>query len=171
MGFTPLEGVMMGTRTGDFDPSVVMYLMAKEGLDGSGMNNLINRRSGMLGVSGSSSDMRDIEAKIDAGDEMAKVAWDMYEYRIRKYIGSYVAAMDGVDAIVFTAGVGENDARLREAICQKLSYLGIAVDSELNQNRRIKEKMISTSDSPVKVFVIPTNEELIIARDTYEIVK
>jgi len=171
MGFTPLEGVMMGTRTGDFDPAIVMYLMQKENMDAVELNNLFNKKSGMLGLSGISSDMRDIESKIDEGDEQAKLAWDVYEYRIRKYIGSYIAAMNGVDALIFTAGVGENDAILRAAICRNLSYFGIEIDEELNGNRKIKEKMISTPGSKIKVFVIPTNEELVIARDTFAIVK
>lgn len=171
MGFTPLEGVMMGTRSGDFDPYVVLYLQQKEKLDAEGINNLLNKKSGMLGLSQTSSDMRDIEAQINSGNEMAKVARDVYEYRIRKYIGSYVAAMNGIDALVFTAGVGENDAWMRGAVCMNLSYLGIHIDEELNGNRKIKEKMISTPDSNVQVWVIPTNEELIIARDTYDIVR
>jgi len=171
MGFTPLEGVMMGTRSGDFDPSIILYLMQKENLSTTEVNNLLNRQSGMLGISQSSSDMRDIEAKIEAGDELASTAWHVYEYRIRKYIGSYAAALNGLDALVFTAGVGENDAMLRSAICKNLSFLGITLDEELNNNRRIKEKLISLPDSQVQVFVIPTNEELIIARDTYELVK
>ncbi len=171
MGFTPLEGVMMGTRSGDFDPAVVPYVMNKENLSTNDLNNLLNKKSGIQGVTGISSDMRDIEDGIKDGNEMAILGMDMYEYRIRKYIGAYAAAMNGVDAIVFTAGVGENSAILRSMLCQNLGYLGIEIDEELNANRKIKEKEISTKNSKVRVFVIPTNEELVIARDTYQIVK
>ncbi|MGE5653630.1 MAG: acetate/propionate family kinase [Bacillota bacterium] len=171
MGFTPLEGVMMGTRSGDFDPAVVPFLMNKENLSTNDLNNQLNKKSGNQGVTGLSSDMRDIEDGIKDGNEMAILGMDMYEYRIRKYIGAYAAAMNGVDAIVFTAGVGENSAMIRSMLCQNLGYLGIEIDEELNGNRKIKEKEISTKNSRVRVFVIPTNEELVIARDTYEIVK
>lgn len=170
MGFTPLEGVMMGTRTGDFDPAIVSYVMQKENLDFNGFNDLVNKKSGVLGISGVSSDMRDVESASKAGNEYAALSLEMFEYKVRKYIGSYVAAMKGVDAIVFTAGIGENDAKLRSNICRNLAWLGIEIDDELNENRKIKEKELTKAGSKVRVFVIPTNEELGIAKDTFSIV-
>ena len=157
--------MVMGTRVGDVDPGALTYLMKSEGLDADGLTNVINKKSGVLGISGISSDMRDIEDAIAAGNERAKLAMDMYEYRILKYIGAYTAVLGGVDIIVFTAGVGENSPELREAICEKLAYMGVTLDKEANRSRG-KEVVISGSDSKVKVVVIPTDEELVIAQDT-----
>ena len=165
MGLTPTEGLVMGTRVGDVDPGALTYLMKSEGLDAAGLTNVINKKSGVLGISGISSDMRDIEDAIAAGNERAKLAMDMYEYRILKYIGAYTAVLGGVDIIVFTAGVGENSPELREAICEKLAYMGVTLDKEANRSRG-KEVVISGPDSKVKVVVIPTDEELVIAQDT-----
>lgn len=169
MGLTPTEGLMMGTRSGDVDPGALAYLMKCEGLDADGLSTLINKRSGVAGVSGISSDMRDIEDAIAKGDQRAKLALDMYEYRILKYIGAYTAVLGGVDIIVFTGGVGENQLSTREFICKKLAYLGVTFDAEAN-NCRGKEVVISGPDSKVKVVVIPTDEELVIAQDTAMIV-
>ena len=169
MGLTPTEGLMMGTRVGDVDPGALTYLMKCEGLDADGLGNVINKKSGVLGISGISSDMRDIEDAIAAGNERAKLAMDMYEYRILKYIGAYTAVLGGADIIVFTAGVGENSPELREAVCEKLAYMGITLDKEANRSRG-KEVVISGADSKVKVVVIPTDEELVIAQDTAMIV-
>lgn len=171
MGFTPLEGVMMGTRTGDFDPAIVGYIMQKENLDFNGFNDLVNKQSGVFGISGVSSDMRDVESAASSGNELAALSLQMFEYKVRKYIGSYVAAMKGVDAIVFTAGIGENDVKLRKNILDNLAWLGIEIDDEINANHKIKEKELTKPGSKVRVFVIPTNEELGIANDTYEIVQ
>ncbi|MBD5221506.1 MAG: acetate kinase [Bacteroidales bacterium] len=169
MGLTPTEGLMMGTRSGDVDPGALTYLMKCEGLDADGLSTLINKRSGVAGVSGISSDMRDIEDAIAKGDERARLAMDMYEYRILKYIGAYTAVLGGVDIIVFTGGVGENQLGTREFICKKLAYLGVTFDAEAN-NCRGKAVIISGPDSKVKVVVIPTDEELVIAQDTAMIV-
>lgn len=168
MGFTPLEGLMMGTRSGDIDPGAIFYLMKTYDLSLHEVDSLLNKHSGLYGIAGAS-DMRDIEKGISEDDKLSKLAFDMYEYRIRKYIGAYIAAMGGIDAIVFTAGIGENTPALRSRICENLSYLGIKLDDELNQKRG-QDLEISTSDSAVKVFVIPTNEEVMIARDTAAIV-
>lgn len=168
MGFTPLEGLMMGTRSGDIDPGAVFYIMKQEKLNLHEIDSMLNKHSGLHGMAGVS-DMRDIEKAIAEGDKLARLAYDMYEYRIRKYIGAYVAAMDGVDVIVFTAGIGENTPSLRTALCANLSYLGIAIDEEMNKIRG-RDVEISTPDSRVKVFVIPTDEELVIARDTARLV-
>lgn len=169
MGLTPTEGLVMGTRVGDVDPGALTYLMKCEGIDADGLTNVINKKSGVLGISGISSDMRDIEDAIAAGNERAKLAMDMYEYRILKYIGAYTAVLGGVDVIAFTAGVGENSPELREAICEKLAFMGITLDKEANRSRG-KEVEISGTDSKVKVVVIPTDEELVIAQDTAMIV-
>lgn len=169
MGFTPLEGLVMGTRSGDIDPSIISFVMAKEDLGLSEVSSLLNKHSGMLGISGFSGDMREIEEEMAAGDSKAKDAFDIFEYRLRKYIGAYAAAMNGVDVIVFTGGIGENSPKVREAVCENLTYLGVQVDKKVNANKE-KEKEISNPDSRVKVFVIPTNEELVIARDTAQIV-
>ena len=169
MGLTPTEGLVMGTRVGDVDPGALTCLMKCEGLDADGLTNVINKKSGVFGISGISSDMRDIEDAIAAGNERAKLAMDMYEYRILKYIGAYTAVLGGVDVIAFTAGVGENSPELREAICEKLAYMGITLDKEANRSRG-KEVEISGKDSKVKVVVIPTDEELVIAQDTAMIV-
>ncbi|MNO28403.1 Acetate kinase [compost metagenome] len=171
MGLTPLEGLMMGTRSGDLDPAVVTFVMNKEELSISEVNSMLNKHSGLLAISGSSSDMRDITDGMAEGDPNATLAFEMYEYRLRKYIGSYAAAMDGVDAIVFTAGIGENSAVVREKVCENLTYLGVEVDPELNKVRSGDPRRISTPNSKVEVLVIPTNEELMISRDTYRIVQ
>ncbi|WP_305264798.1 acetate/propionate family kinase [uncultured Muribaculum sp.] len=170
MGLTPVEGLMMGTRVGDVDPGALTFIMDKEHLDTKQLSNLINKKSGVLGISGISSDMRDIDAAIAEGNERAKLALDMYIYRIIKYIGAYTAVLNGVDIIVFTGGVGENQQPLRKAVCEHLSYLGVKIDDAVNASSRGEEKVISAADSKVKVVVIPTDEELMIARDTEAIV-
>ena len=166
MGLTPLEGLIMGTRSGDVDGGALTFIEKKLGLDADGLSDLLNKKSGMLGITGISSDMREIEKAFEEGNERAKLAFDMYFYRIRKYIGAYAAAMDGCDIIVFTAGVGENQPSLREEVCKKLTYLGVEIDVEKNKNLRGKEALISTPESKVAVCVIPTDEELMIASDT-----
>ena len=170
MGLTPVEGLMMGTRCGDVDPGALLYIQQKEQLDNNGMQNLINKRSGVAGISGVSSDMRDIEKAIEEGNKRASLAFDMYEYRILKYIGAYTAALEGVDVIVFTGGVGENQTPTRERLCKQLAYLGITFDAEKNKIRG-EEVEISGTDSKVHVVVIPTDEEYMIACDTKEIVE
>ena len=170
MGLTPLDGVVMGTRSGAIDPGAMEYIAKKEGLDLAGIMNVLNKKSGLLGLSGVSSDMRDLEAAAEAGNEDAKNATEVLCYSIAKYVGSYVAAMNGVDAIVFTAGIGENDKNTRKDVCSYLGYLGIALDEEANATRG-QEIVISTADSKVKVAVIPTNEELAICRETVALVK
>lgn len=169
MGLTPTEGLMMGTRSGDVDPGALVYLMKRLNLDADGVMNLINKKSGVAGVSEISSDMRDIEEAVARGEEKAILALEMYEYRILKYIGAYTAVLGGVDIIVFTGGVGENQTGTREKICKQLAYLGVTFDAEANKTRG-KEVEISGPDSKVKVVVIPTDEEMMIARDTAEIV-
>lgn len=169
MGFTPLEGLMMGTRSGDINPGALSYIMEKENIPMANINSMLNKHSGLYGIAGAS-DMRDIEKGVEENSTMHQVAFDMYEYRIRKYIGSYVAAMNGVDAIAFTAGIGENSPKLRSAICKNLTYLGIEIDEDANKQRG-QEIEISTPKSKVKVFVIPTDEEVMIARDTLAIVQ
>ena len=171
MGLTPLEGLIMGTRSGDVDGGALTFIEKKLGLDADGLSDLLNKKSGMLGITGVSSDMREIEKAFEEGNERAKLAFDMYFYRIRKYIGAYAAAMDGCDIIVFTAGVGENQPSLREEVCKKLTYLGVEIDVEKNKNLRGKEALISTPESKVAVCVIPTDEELMIASDTMALVK
>ena len=166
MGLTPLEGLMMGTRSGDIDGGAVTFLEKKLGLDADGMSNLLNKKSGVLGITGISSDMREIDDAIANGNERAKLALDMYNYRIKKYIGAYAAAMGGCDIIVFTAGVGENQCSTREAACAGLEYMGVKLDVEKNKGIRGEEAVISTPDSKVTVCVIPTDEELMIATDT-----
>ena len=170
MGLTPLEGLMMGTRCGDIDAGAVTFIMEKEGLTPTGVSNLLNTKSGVLGVFGKSSDMRELEDAVALGeDKMAIVADDMYDYRIKKYIGAYAAAMGGVDIILFTGGVGENQATCRSGACDGLEYLGIKIDP-IKNNVRGKDAIISADDSKVTVCVIPTDEELLIASDTLEIV-
>lgn len=166
MGLTPLEGLVMGTRSGDIDGGAITFIQKKLGLDADGMSNLLNKKSGMLGITGISSDMREIDAACEAGNERAKLTIDMYNYRIRKYIGAYAAAMDGCDIIVFTAGVGENQASMREKVCEGLSFMGVKIDVEKNSGIHGEEAVISTPDSKVTVVVIPTDEELMIATDT-----
>ena len=170
MGLTPLEGLIMGTRSGDMDPAAVAFIMDKEGLTTKAMENLLNKESGVLGVSGVSSDFRDIEGAISEGNERAKVALDMFHYRVAKYIGAYAAAMNGLNAVVFTAGVGENAPGTRAEICQNLGYLGVAVDAEKNNVRGV-ERDFSANGAKVRALVIPTNEELMIARDTLALCK
>lgn len=166
MGLTPVEGLVMGTRAGDLDLGAAMYIMDKEGLNTAEFSNLVNKKSGLLGVSGVSSDARDIDAAVKAGNHRADLARKMFIYRVIKYIGAYVAAMNGVDTIVFTGGIGENDAYIRGEIIKGLSYLGITFDEALNAQTRGKEALLSTPESKVKVCVIPTDEEYMIASDT-----
>ncbi len=168
MGFTPLEGLVMGTRAGDVDVAAVTYLMKKEGLSADEMDNILNKKSGVLGLSGVSSDFRDIEEAAEAGNDRAEVALDVFAYKVAKRIGAYAAAMNGVDAIVFTAGLGENSGATRRAICDYLGWMGVHIDS-YNNSLRGKAIEISATDSRVRVYVIPTNEELVIARDTKEL--
>lgn len=165
MGFTPLEGLMMGTRSGDVDAGAVIFLLAHAGMTVPELNAVLNRESGLKGISGIGADMRDIERAVLAGDARAKLAFDMYEYRVRKYIGAYAAAMDGVDAIAFTAGIGEHSPLLRAQLCSRLTYLGLELDPERNQVSG-QEADITTPGSKVRAFVIPTDEERVIARDT-----
>jgi acetate kinase len=171
MGLTPLEGLMMGTRSGDIDPAIVPYAMSKEDLTLGEITSMLNKHSGLQAISGISSDMREIVEAIETGDKNASLAFDIYEYRLRKYIGAYAAVMNGVDVLVFTAGVGENSEKLRQTVCKNLTYLGVELDEELNLADRGKERRISKLGSKVEVLVIPTNEEWMIARDTYELVK
>jgi len=170
MGLTPLDGFLMGTRCGAIDPSVVTFVMEKEGLTPAQMDTLMNKKSGMLGISGVSSDDRDISAAMEANNPRAQLAWDMRNYQIAKFVGGYVAALGGLDAIVFTAGVGENQSLLRKEVLEYLSYLGVTINEENNATRGT-EIEISGADSTVKAYVIPTNEELVIARDTKAIVE
>lgn len=170
MGLTPVEGLMMGTRVGDVDPGALTFIMDKEHLTTKELSDLINKKSGVAGISGISSDMRDIDAAIEKGDERAKLALDMYIYRIIKYVGAFAAVLNGVDVIVFTGGVGENQQILRKRVCDHLTYMGLKIDDEVNFSSRGEEKLISAPDSAVKVVVIPTDEELMIARDTEAIV-
>lgn len=170
MGFTPLDGFMMGTRCGTLDPSVVSFIAEKENLSLSQMSEVLNKKSGMLGVSGVSNDNRDLTAAAADGNERAKLAVEMQRYQIAKFIGSYMAAMNGADAIVFTGGIGENDAALRKEVCSYLGFAGVAISDELN-SKRGEEIRISSDDSKIDVYVIPTNEELVIARDTLRLTK
>ena len=170
MGLTPLAGVMMGSRSGDIDASAVTYIMDKLNLKPQEMADFLNKKSGVLGITGISSDMRDIEEAANKGNERAQLALRMYNYRIKKYIGSYAAAMGGVDVIVWTAGVGENQISTRMEACSGLEFLGVKMDAEAN-NCRGEEKLISAPDSKVQVWVVPTDEEIVIARDTMELVK
>ncbi|MBP3964517.1 acetate/propionate family kinase [Paenibacillus lignilyticus] len=171
MGLTPLEGLMMGTRSGDLDPAIVPFTMNKEELTLNEVNSMLNKHSGLMAISGISSDMREIVTAMDDGDKHAKLAFDMYTYRLRKYIGAYAAGMNGLDAVVFTAGVGENSVAVRKAVCEQLTFLGIELDAERNEERSKEVRYISKDGSRVSVLVVPTNEELLIARDTYELVK
>ena len=170
MGLTPVEGLMMGTRCGDVDAGALVFIQEKEGLDDKGISTLINKKSGVLGISGVSSDMREIESAIAQGNEKAKLALTMYEYRIAKYIGAYAAVLNGVDVIVFTGGVGENQAVSREVVCNQLGFMGVEIDKELNKKSHGTEVELSTPASKVRVVVIPTDEELMIALDTQNIV-
>ena len=170
MGFTPLEGLIMGTRCGDIDSAIIPFLIEKENLTPQGLSDLMNKESGVYGMTGISSDFRDIEKAAAEGHELAQVALDAYDQTVKKYIGSYTAEMNGVDAIVFTAGVGENGIETRESIMRNMDFLGMKLDKEANKVRG-KETIISTADSKVKILLIPTNEELVIARDTVALVK
>lgn len=171
MGLTPLEGLVMGTRSGDIDAGAMVYLQKKLGLDADGISDVLNKKSGVLGVSEIGSDMRELEQAVEKGNERAMMTMKMYNYRIRKYIGAYAAAMGGVDIIVFTAGVGENQASTREEACQGLEFMGVSLDNELNSGVRGKEVVLSKPDSKVKVCLIPTDEELMIASDTKNILE
>ena len=171
MGLTPTEGLMMGTRVGDVDPGALVYLMLKHNLSADDLQKIIQKESGMLGVTEISNDMREIEAAVNAGNERAKMGLEMYEQRITKYIGAYAAEMGGVDIIVFTGGVGENQTGLRADVCKPLAFMGVEIDAELNATLRGREAVISTPASKVVVAVVPTDEELMIARDTRDIVE
>lgn len=171
MGFTPLAGVVMGTRSGSIDPAIIKFIADTKGLDLAGVDALLNKESGVYGISGVSSDFRDLDAEAEKGNERAKLALDMFVYSVRKYIGSYAVQMGGVDVLVFTAGVGENDAKMRAAITKNLEFMGISIDGEKNKAAHGSEAIISTPDSKVKVLVVPTNEELMIARETAELLK
>ncbi|TDF96629.1 acetate/propionate family kinase [Paenibacillus piri] len=170
MGLTPLEGLMMGTRSGDIDPAIVPFAMGKEELTLNEVTSMLNKHSGLMAVSGLSSDMREIVEAMEAGDRNAALAFDMYEYRLRKYIGAFAAAMNGMDVLVFTAGVGENSAAMRRAVCRNLTFLGLELDEPANEQPSAAERAISTTGSKVQVLVIPTNEELVIARDTHRLI-
>lgn len=169
MGFTPLQGLIMGTRCGDIDPAIIPYVMKRENLDSEQITEILNKKSGMLGVSGLSSDFRDLEAAADKGEERAALALKMFIYRVKFYIGAYMAVLNGIDALIFTGGIGENSIRMRHAICRELEDLGIEIDLEKNDFKG-QERIISPSSSKVKVLVIPTNEELVIARDVKRII-
>ncbi|MGQ9632483.1 MAG: acetate kinase [bacterium] len=171
MGFTPLAGLIMGTRCGDIDPAILLYVMAKEGLTLNEANTMMNKHSGLYGISGVSGDMREILAESASGNKRAELALKMFTYRLRKYIASYAGAMGGIDVLVFTAGIGENADEVRRLVCQDLAFLGIALDEELNKNTHGVERDISHPEATVKTLVIPTNEELVIARDTKKIVE
>ncbi len=170
MGLTPLEGLMMGTRSGDIDAGAVTFIMEKEGLNTTGVSNLLNKKSGVQGIFGVSSDMRELEDAVSKGDPKALLAEHMYFYRVKKYIGAYAAALGGVDVILFTGGVGENQAGFRAGVCEGLEYMGVKIDLEKNKVRG-EEAIISTEDSKVKVVVVPTDEEMLIASDTLAILK
>ncbi len=170
MGFTPVDGLIMGTRSGSVDPGALLYLAEREQLNLKGVNNLINKKSGMLGISGISSDLRDIEKAAEKGNERAQLALDMFNLRVVKYIGAYAAAMSGVNIIIFTAGIGENSDYVRREVCKKLEFLGVDFDFEKNKGLHSKDALISKENSKVKVMTINTNEELVIAKDTYKII-
>ena len=169
MGFTPVEGLMMGTRVGDVDAGVVLFLMDKEKLDCNALNNVINKKSGVLGISGVSMDMRDLHAAMEQGNKRAELALKMYAYRVKKYIGAYAAALGGVDLIIFTGGIGENDYVIRRWSCEGLEYMGVKIDKDKNCGLKGKDAVFSTDDSKVKVMLVTTNEELVIATDTVNI--
>ena len=169
MGLTPLEGLVMGTRSGDIDPAIMEFIAKKEGLDIAGLMNVLNKKSGVEGISGVSSDFRDLDNAADEGNNRAKIALEVFIYRVAKYVGAYAAAMNGVDVIAFTAGIGENAGNVRAGVCKYLGYLGIEINEEANKKRG-EEITISTADSKVKVMVVPTNEELAIARETVALV-
>lgn len=170
MGMTPVEGLLMGTRSGDVDAGIISYIMEKENIGPQAVSTLVNKHSGMLGVSGVSSDMREVQAAMRAGDERAHLAFDMFEYRIKKYIGSYAAALGGIDILIFTGGIGENHAITREIVCKDMEFMGIELDAEKNNTAIGEEGVISSENSKVTVVVVPTDEEFMIASDTMEIV-
>ncbi|KAF5078104.1 Acetate kinase [anaerobic digester metagenome] len=170
MGFTPVDGLIMGTRCGSVDPGVLLYLADKENLNLKGINDIINKQSGVMGISGLSSDMRDLENAAADGNERAQLALDMYNFRVKKFIGGYAAVMEGVDLIVFTGGIGENDSVLREKVSNSMAYMGVDFDADANKGVRGKDKLLTKPESKVKVMVITTNEELVIATDTASIV-
>ncbi|MDD2534227.1 MAG: acetate kinase [Eubacteriales bacterium] len=169
MGLTPLSGICMGTRSGDIDPAIVTFLMEKESLDTKGVENMMNKQSGVLGISGVSSDFRDLYSAAGEGNKRARLALEIFKYQCRKYIGMYAAALGGVDAVVFTAGIGENTADIRQGACDGLAYMGCEIDAYRNASVRGREAVVSTDESKVKVLVVPTNEELAIARETARI--
>ncbi|MBN2789933.1 MAG: acetate kinase [Candidatus Delongbacteria bacterium] len=171
MGMTPVEGLMMGTRIGDIDAGALIHIMNTEEINLSDLNTMINKQSGLLGISGISSDMRDIHSAIAKGGDRAKLAYDMFIYRVRKYIGSYTAVMNGIDALIFTGGIGENDWDVRSDVCKGFDYIGLKIDEDMNHQKREIEINITHSDSKVNVVVIPTNEELVIAEETYKLSK
>jgi acetate kinase len=171
MGLTPVEGLIMGTRSGDIDAGALTLIMEKEEIDYSSLNTLLNKHSGVLGISGISSDMREVESAAEEGDERAVLALKMYDYRVKKYIGAYAAAMGGVDLLIFTGGIGENGCETRENICKDFEFLGLEFDKQANEGVRSKEMIISKKESKVIVMIIPTNEEFVIASDTKTIVE
>ncbi|MFO7668932.1 MAG: acetate kinase [Bacteroidales bacterium] len=171
MGFTPVDGLIMGTRTGDIDPGVLLFLADKEHLSLKGVSNMINQKSGMVGISEISSDMRDLELAYYEGNERANLALTMYAYRVKKFIGAYAAIMNGLDCLIFTGGIGENDFNIRRMICQNMEYLGLEFDEPVNHGVKGEDKIISKPDSRVTALVVKTNEELVIATDTYKILE
>ncbi|CAN7624402.1 acetate/propionate family kinase [Paenibacillus sp. LjRoot56] len=171
MGMTPLEGLMMGTRSGDIDSAIIPFILSKEDLTINEVNSMLNKHSGLLGISGISSDVREVQQAATDGDPRAILTLEMYEYRIRKYIGAYSAVMNGIDALVFTGGVGENSVSLRRNVCEQLTFLGLMLDAEKNTERTQTERFISTESSPVSILVIPTNEELLIAQKTFSLLE
>ena len=170
MGMTPVEGLLMGTRSGDVDAGIISYVMEKENIGPQAISTLVNKHSGLLGISGVSSDMREIKASIEDGNERAKLAVDIFEYRIKKYVGAYAAALGGVDILLFTGGIGENNSSTREAVCKDMEYMGIKLDYDKNNEIHGDEAVISTPDSKVTVMIVPTDEEFMIASDTMDIV-
>jgi acetate kinase len=171
MGLTPLEGLIMGTRCGDFEAGAVFFLQEKENLSIQQMNDVLNKKSGLQGISGVSSDMRDLEAASKEGNVRAQLALDMFAYRVKKYVGAYAAAMGGTDIILFTGGIGENAFNIREAVCKNMEYMGVKLDEKINTGLRSEDTVISTNDSRVKVLLLTTDEELVIATDTYHLCK
>jgi acetate kinase len=171
MGLTPVEGLIMGTRSGDVDAGALTLIMEKEEIDYSSLNTLLNKHSGVLGISGISSDMREVESAAEEGEERAILALRMYDYRVKKYIGAYAAAMGGVDLLIFTGGIGENASETRENICKDLEFMGLIFDRNANAGAHGKELVISKKESKVTVMVVPTNEEFVIASETREIVE
>ncbi|MBM3419696.1 MAG: acetate kinase, partial [Bacteroidetes bacterium] len=171
MGFTPVDGLIMGTRTGEIDPGVLLFLADKEDMSLTGVNNLINKRSGVAGISKLSSDMRDLETAALAGNKLAQLALEMYAYKVKKFIGAYVAAMNGIDLLIFTGGIGENDFNMRKMICTGMEYLGVEFDAQVNDRVKSKDLIISKPGSRVTVMTVTTDEELVIATDTRNIVE